>query len=389
MNKDTKELMLALIRNVVFAKELTESERSLYRKELLPELYHFSQKHDMTHLVAFGLEKNKLIDGSDEWKQKFSKEMMKAVYRSAQMQGELERLTAALEGAGIDFMPLKGSVLRTLYPEPWMRTSCDIDILVHATDAEKATEYLVNKHGYTLMDKGSHDISLFSPSKVHLELHYDLEGNEHIKGASLILNSVWEKAVLRYGFEYCYDMPDELFYFYHIEHMAKHFENGGCGIRPFVDILILKSIKGADESKRDDLLKQGELFLFAETAHFLSKVWFGAAEHTELTLQMENYILHGGAYGTNKNRIAVQQQKKGGSLKYALSKIFISYDEIKFHYPILQKYRFLTPVMEVRRWCKLIFCGHARRAVKELQYNGNITQGEARRTQAFLKNIGL
>ncbi|MBO4954226.1 MAG: nucleotidyltransferase family protein, partial [Clostridia bacterium] len=30
----------------------------------------------------------------------------------------------------IDFMPLKGAVIRQYYPEPWMRTSCDIDIHV-------------------------------------------------------------------------------------------------------------------------------------------------------------------------------------------------------------------------------------------------------------------
>ena len=67
--------------------------------------------------------------------------------------------------------------------------------------------------------------------------------------------------------------------------------------------------------------------------------------------------------------------KNNGLLEdYALSKIFIPYDTIKFHYPILQKYRFLTPIMEVRRWGKLIFCGHLKRTVKELKFNVNISK---------------
>ena len=38
-------------------------------------------------------------------------------------------------------------------------------------------------------------------------------------------------------------MLDELFYFYHIAHMVKHFENGGCGIRPVVLSLLKENFE--------------------------------------------------------------------------------------------------------------------------------------------------
>ena len=133
----------------------------------------------------------------------------------------------------------------------------------------------------------------------------------------------------------------------------------------------------------------GGLSVFAKRAELLSEVWFGAANHTEITRKMEQYILHGGAYGAEDNQIKVQQQQKGGRLNCALSKIFIPYSTIKFHYPILQKYRFLTPVMEVRRWGKLIFCGHLKRTTKELKFNNNVSKKTAFETQELLKNIGL
>lgn len=76
-------------------------------------------------------------------------------------------------------------------------------------------------------------------------------------------------------------------------------------------------------------------------------------------------------------------------VKYALSKFFIPYNVIKFHYPILQKHRWLTPIMEVRRWGKLIFCGHLKRTVKELKYNSTISVDAAAETRALLKNVGL
>ncbi|MFX7845188.1 nucleotidyltransferase family protein, partial [Acinetobacter baumannii] len=77
------------------------------------------------------------------------------------------------------------------------------------------------------------------PSGQHIELHFNLIEDHRIKGASAILNRVWDAAVPCGGWTYQYEMPDELFYFYHIAHMAKHVENGGCGIRPFLDIWVL------------------------------------------------------------------------------------------------------------------------------------------------------
>ena len=184
-------------------------------------------------------------------------------------------------------------------------------------------------------------------------------------------------------------MPDEMFYFYHIAHMAKHFENGGCGIRPFIDICILDGMTEPNTTKRNTLLENGNLMKFANVARKLSRVWFFGEEYDDISKQMEDYILRGGVYGNNENRIMVQQQKKGGRIKYALSKIFVPYDVIKFHYPILQKHRWLTPIMEIRRWCKLIFCGHAKRTTNELKYNQRISFEKANETREFLSHIGL
>lgn len=121
----------------------------------------------------------------------------------------------------------------------------------------------------------------------------------------------------------------------------------------------------------------------------LSEIWFGSAEYTNVVKQMEEYILYGGVYGSNDNRIVVQQQKNGGSLKYELSKIFLPYEKIKFYYPILEKHRRLTPIMEVRRWGRLLFCGHAKREIKELKYDRSISSDTAKRTKELLQNIGL
>lgn len=386
MDQGTIQVFFSLLRSAICGQKLSELEKAEFKTEQLPAMIVTAKKHDIDNLLAFGLKKNGLMSKTDTG---IVKAVLKAIYRYEQLNSEYENICKVFETAEIPFIPLKGSVIRDYYPEAWMRTSCDIDILVSEDNAEKAANILVDKLGYVYKKTGSHDISLFSPGKIHIELHYELVEDRIADKPSSVLKSVWETAVLRNGYNYWHEMPDEMFYFYHIAHMAKHFANGGCGIRPFIDLWILDNISGADRTKRDELLEQGDLLKFAEVTRKLSKKWLENGESDSISEQMEKFILQGGVYGSLENRITVQQQKKGGSFKYALSKIFIPYDVIKIYYPILQKHRWLTPVMEVRRWFKLVFCGHARRTVKELKYSQAISADEAEATKNFLSNIGL
>jgi len=375
-----------LLRSSISGEKLSDEEREKFSSEQLHKLLELSHKHDVAHLLALGIKRNELTSKVDMDIEEY---IFKAVYRHERKRYDLENLCNALEKARIPFMPLKGAIVVRYYPEEWMRTSCDIDILVSKENSEKAMSVLVDEYGYTYGGKSSHDISLYTPSKVHVELHYDLIEEGRINRSSEILITAWDTATIREGFSYWYEMPDEMLYFYHISHMAKHLIEGGCGIRPFIDLWILENIHEANAEKRNMLLEQGDLLKFANVVRKLSKIWFESEDKDPISEQVELYILHGGVYGNTCNRIMLQQQKKGGRINYALSKIFIPYDVIKFHYPILQKYRWLTPIMEVRRWCKLIFCGHLKRITREIHYSNNITPAEAAGMQKFLNSIGL
>lgn len=386
MDQRTIQILFALLRSAICGTKLSEEERNNYSPALLQDLLKISSKHDVAHLLVLGLKQNELVTKENN---EIEKRILRAVSRHEKIRYEYENLCEALEKAQVPFLPLKGSVIRRYYPEAWMRTSCDIDVLVHERNSEKAKSVLVDKYGYSYRGRSSHDISLFTTTNTHVELHYDLVEDGIANGSSEVLKNVWDMSVIREGYVFWHEMPDEYYYFYHIAHMAKHFENGGCGIRPFIDLWILDGIQETDIDKRNKLLEQGNLLKFANAARKLSRIWFSDEQYDFISQQMENYILRGGVYGTNENRITVQQQKKGGRIKYALSKIFVPYDVIKFYYPILQKHKWLTPFMEVRRWFKLIFCGHFRRVKKELNYNQNIDKASADDTRRFLCDIGL
>lgn len=386
MDFELNKLFFALVRAGVSGNALSEEERGLYGEEQLSSLLSMGKSHDIEHLVLVGLKNSGLLVGEAA---KFENLILKTAFRYERLDFEFKKLCGVLEDAKIPFLPLKGSVLRRFYPEPWMRTSCDIDVLVHPEDTEKAVSVLKEKLNYTYSGTGSHDVSLFTPGGLNIELHYELVEDSISQASAAVLKNVWEFSNPVSGSEFHFEMPDELFYFYHIAHMAKHFANGGCGVRPFIDIWVLNNSVEFDGEKRTRLLKKGELFAFEAHASELSRVWLESAEYSETAKNMERYILRGGVYGSAENRITVQQQKKGGKLKFALSRIFIPYETIKFYYPILQKHRVLTPVFEVVRWFKLLFCGGAKRSLDELKYNSVLSDEKAQNAQKLLKDLGL
>ena len=270
-----------------------------------------------------------------------------------------------------------------------MRTSCDIDILIQKEKLEEAVSYMTENMQYVVKERGTHDVGLVGPSGMMVELHFDLVEEGRANDAVNILSAVWDDVSLYEGSCYHYQMSDAFFYFYHVAHMAKHFENGGCGVRPLLDLWILDKQNGYDEVTRDALLERGALLKFTTAARSLSSVWFDGMEHTETTSQMEQYLLFGGVYGNIENRVALQQQKKGGKFKYIVSRLFLPYNTIKFQYPILQKHRWLTPVMQVRRWLKLILRGGIKRSMNEINVNAKMSDDKKESATELLERIGL
>ena len=365
----------------------------------LIEVYKLSKAHDVAHLVGDALNKSGVFENLpadldeneraaiSKVKGKFDEQIFTAVYRYENINYELEQICKTLEEAKIPFIPLKGSVIRKYYPEPWMRTSCDIDVLVHENDIEKAMSFLVKKSGAACETKGSHDVGLFLNS-VHIELHYSLIESDVVGKADIPFQNVWNYAQ-QIEQTSQYTLNEGMFYYYHIAHMAKHFIHGGCGIRPFMDLWLYNRVNTGNTDKRNKLLSDGGLLKFSEEAENLAATWFGNKEHSEITQVMENFILQGGVYGTLEQHLAMSQNKKGGKFKHLLSKVFLSYKDMSIYYPSLKKCPVLFPVYQVRRWCRILFCGGRKAAMNEIKVNQNITTEEQERAKKLLEELNL
>lgn len=382
---DTLSLLLSLIRAELCDGPLPTAPLD---NEALKALYLLAKRQELAHIAGNGLGRAGLLPDGTKAKAAFEKECFTALYRYERITRELAALTALLEEHGITHLPLKGAILRPLYPQPWMRNSCDIDVLLKEEDIAR-TRAILTEAGYRPYGNTGHDVSFDSPLDVHIELHFRLmeEGVSEVIAAPLA--EIWEHTHPREGRTYEHVMTDAMFYYYHIAHMAKHYLHGGCGIRPFLDIYVLKSCKSFDTCAAEELLARGELSVFAAAAEALSDIWFSAGEHTPITREMEAFVLSGGVYGTEENRITVGQARRGGKLRYALSRIFLPYHTLKYHYPSLQKHKWLFPFFQVRRWFKLLFLGGFRRSAKELKTNSDIGAERAREIKNHIEDLGL
>lgn len=347
------ETLMQLISSEVFGQELHIDPKIPLSEKLLVELLVLSSKHNVANIIASALLNNGLLEKRPQQGQ-YMTEFYRAVCTYEKQSAVFADIADLFDKNDIDYIPLKGTVIRDMYPQPWLRTSCDIDILVKENDLKSATDILLNVSGYTLKSESTHDVVLISPDGVLVELHFKLIGNRKSPYYKT-LSKVWDTAQASEGLGHRFSLSNELFYCYHIVHMAKHFRLGGCGLRPFIDLMLIEKRFDIDYKKVDKLLGKVNLQKFAESARKLGRVWFYSEEHSDITLQMQKFILDGGVFGTTKTRDVSVHQRKGGKLRFIFSRIIVPYHYLKRDYPKLEKYPILTPFYEVCRIFSLMF----------------------------------
>ena len=353
----TEDILFSLLRREITGAQVSDGIIELCTKENLENVFLLAKSHSVAHLAADAVESLGLADSDSELYKKFAGIKKQTVFMYLKQNVAYEQLTAALTEAGIPFIPLKGAVIRKLYPEQWMRNSCDIDVLVHSEDTERAAEVLMSRLGYESNFFGKHDISFITPDRQHVELHFSLLDEDSFPRADAILGDVWEYARESGDERGELELSDELFYFYHIVHMAKHLKGGGCGIRPFIDLWLLNRRVEFDSAKRRQLLEKGGLLTFADAAERISEYWMNLTpldSERYADSVLKDYVLRGGVYGSDSNKQAVDSSdlpmQTGGLIK----KLWKPYAQLKYWYPHLNGRRYLLPFYEVKRWILLI-----------------------------------
>lgn len=356
-------------------------------KEISFAVLDLAEKHDIAHLVASAYSKAGLL-GKDEVSEKYRKTILKALYRSEQRNYALSEICASLETNQIPHIPLKGSVLCFYYPESWMRSSCDIDILIKEEDTEKAIRGLCDL-GYRLQKSTSiRDYSLYSPRGVHLELHFSLI-QKYLEKANQLLRKVWDHTVEDPEHPYRKGLSNEMFVLYHIAHMAKHFIVGGCGIRPFMDLWIMKRKMAVDRKRLEQLLKEAKLLDFYRAVMNVVAVWFENEAHNAVTLGIEDHVLRGGVYGTVSSAAVMKAATGEGKLQSFGKLMFMSRESLAILYPNLERHPKLFPFYQVKRWFRIFNKNKRNKILQLTNIRNSVSTEEVRSTAELLERLEL
>lgn len=275
----------------------------------LSGVFAVAKAHSLTAIAAYALESAGIYDKA------FEEEKNKAIRKEIILDAERERVLAELEKAGIWYMPLKGIILKDLYPQIGMRQMADNDILFGKTRASDVRSIMVRLGFKTeLYDAGNQDV-YYKPPICNFEMHTELFGDGHERKLYDYYVNIKDRLVRDQDDNYGYHLPKEDFYIYTIAHAYKHYAGGGTGLRTIVDTYLYnKSYQGImnieyieSESKKLGIA-QFERQLRELSMHLLSGCKLTAEER-----QFVDYIVFSGTYGTVQNSVKNKLEKGNAS----------------------------------------------------------------------------
>lgn len=345
------------------------------------EIYRLADIHDVAGIVArqimnFDKEDIKKINCYSKFKQQLGY----TVINFEKKKSILNMIKSDFNANGIDFMPVKGAVIRLLYTVPELRTSGDADIYFRQKDYEKIKIIYVAR-GVKFDAVNSHEM-VFKINGETIELHCETDyDNDYFSDIFSIAEKIGEH-------EYTLKLEDQLLYV--LCHIAHHFNHCGAGIRMFMDVdVLVRHFESFDADKFLEKCRNAGIETFARAVFSLCKIWFNTPvdasfdfSNGNLLQIFENTVIDGGSFGFQTRRFGEYYINKGigenaknnifTKFKAILLFIFPNPEYLKKKYEYCRKHKILLPIA----WFNRLFDGAFKRksnsinTVKEIIQSG-------------------
>ena len=286
----------------------------------------------------------------------------------------LEQIYKAFDDNEIDYTPLKGSVLKFIYPKPELRPMGDADILIRQEQYEKIRP-VMTALGFSEILESDHELIWDKKGILHVELHKRLIPSYN-KDYYEYYGDGWQFA--EHNENYRYDMRNEDNYIYLFTHYAKHYRDGGIGIRHMTDLYVFAVHSELNYKYIEEELKKLQLFEFYKNTRHTLDVWFGGETPDNMSDFITAKIFGSGSYGTYDAHLLSAALKTSGPngneaqvMKSLLkNKAFPPYKAMLSRYKCLEKHPALLPLMWLVRFLQIPF---RRGSVKRNIENAKIT----------------
>lgn len=350
-----------------------------------------ASRHGVENLLFYGLQKAGFTIQDPKMKALFHT-IGENIFRSENQVDTAMQVCKALEENGIAYMPLKGLLLRDLYPAPEMRTMGDVDILIKTEQYPVICEIL-SSLGFTPVLESVYELVWQKENVLYLELHKSLFPN-YDTDFYTVFGTGWDRAVQQ-GDTCRYALSAEDTFVYLFTHFAKHYIDGGIGFRHLADLWVYLQAHPALASETMlPLLEQLHLKAFYENVMYALSVWMEDAPLTPVAAEILQTVWTAGVYGTAENhRIAGAERHTVTSAaqmkrRHLWAFLFPPFELMSYAYPTLKKAPFLLPVMYVWR----IIAKAILRPKHVLQRSKDIitvSENEIKSRQDALRFVGL
>lgn len=250
----------------------------------------------------------------------------------------IDDIHSILETAECYHLFFKGAVTRRRYKNPSFRTMGDIDFLYNESQHVTVKKLLLANNFSDYRESRKNDIYYRKPY-VCVEAHRQLVPSE--SRFYSYCSQVWDRAHVKEGCRYCFEMSVEDEFIFNLIHLAFHFLEGGAGIRFIMDVFIYNHLEMdfdyvCNEFKKLDLLE------FYHNISNLAESWFGQGVTAPVREALSKFVLENGTFGTaeTSSSLAVRE----GRLRYLRKMCFPSYKEMCSVYPWLKGRKVFLPV---------------------------------------------
>ena len=323
----------------------TPVPREQAEKMNLDHLYQAAEFHMLTAVAACALKTAGIID------RKFEQARAKSVRKVTVMDIDRTLIFEKMEQEKIWYLPLKGMVLKDLYPSIGMRQMSDCDILFDSTYSRNVRRILLDL-GFTCkhFDIGNHDV-YFKPPVSNFEMHRGLFNTTNKQEIYQYYQNVKERLLKDENSHFGYHFSNEDMYIYLTAHEYRHFSEGGTGLRSILDIYVFFLFFGdrLDNAYISAEIQKLGISDFEQQNRSLAMHLFSGEKLTKKDNEIMEYIIRSGTYGTLQNKIESCTMQYGGGHKgkiaYIKNKLFLPMSMIKEYYPFYYKHKLLLPVL--------------------------------------------
>lgn len=285
---------------------------------------------------------------------------------------QLSLIFRLMDENGLDYLPVKGAVTKSLYPDPVYRRMSDADIVIRPSQY-KSIENMMKELGYSFLYESEHELK-WKKSVFCIEFHKTLFDPKFAKYFRFFGEDHFQNAAKTEGScRYVMDSTEELAYY--IAHFAKHYLTGGLRLRSLIDIYYILQKGTVDQERLRSALEAVDLYSFYEILKRTVQKWFSGeipgsmpADNPCAVPDREGEVLLSAILadteeGNLSKSLTLQAAAEGkgtsgkslfGKSRTVIRRVFRPYGIMARQYPLLRKVPVLLPLFWGRRGLEVL-----------------------------------